>query len=323
MSEDTYTALPIFDGSNSADNGKPVKPLADPVIAFIFRSVEAGGNAMLGLVNAVLEDSGDRPISNIISIQPQKQQTGPGERKFRLDVLAETVDNEIVLLEVQIDKQRFFNTRSMVYAMDSLQSRIGKGDTWDDIALNMPRVISINMLNFNLRKNGVNFHQIIEPVYREEPREVAECHHITHNIELPKFRRLVPDWGNPLHLWLTAICRSHDQNKTLREVVDMEPALQAYENTDQSFAQFINGYGLANADEETRRQHNSWMLEMGFRMMELKAERVEGEARGEARGIKIVAGKLLQMNLPLEQIIAATGLTREEIEALPVNDGIL
>ena len=55
-------------------------------------------------------------VGSYISTQPQKQQTGPGERKFRLDVLAETVDDEIVMLEVQIDKQRFFNNRSMVYA---------------------------------------------------------------------------------------------------------------------------------------------------------------------------------------------------------------
>ena len=183
MSEETMAMLPISESNEHPDDGKPVLPLADPVIAFIFRSVEAGGEAMLGLANAVLEDSGDKPIRAIISIHPQKQQVAIGGRWFRLDVLAETIDNEIVVLEVQIDKQRFFNTRSMVYALDSLQQRIERGDLWDAIALKLPRVISINLLNFELRKNGINFHQIIEAVYREEPREVAEHHHVTHNIE--------------------------------------------------------------------------------------------------------------------------------------------
>ena len=364
MNDETPLVHPIADGNETIDDGKPVLPLADPVIAFIFRSVESGGEALLGLANAILNDSGDGPIGRIISIHPQKQQIGAGDRWFRLDVLAETVDNEIVLLEVQIDKQRFFNTRSMIYAMDSLQQKIEKGDLWDAIALKMPRVISINILNFDLRKNGISFHQIIEPVYREEPREVAEYHHVTHNIELPKFRRIEPDWSNPLHLWLTAVCRAYDQNKTLREVVDMEPELKSFEAADTAFAQFVNSYALANADRETRRQYNRWRLDQGFRKMELKAERFEGKAEGiiegkaegkaegiiegkaegiiegkaegiiegkaegiiegkaegiivgKAQGINSVAINLLKMNMPIEQIIAATSLTREEIAAL-------
>ena len=70
--------------------------------------------------------------------------------------------------------------------------------------------------------------QIIEPIYREPPHAVAEHHHVTHNIELPKFRRTTLDLDNPLHLWLTALCRAQDQNKTLRDVVDMDLELQTF-----------------------------------------------------------------------------------------------
>ena len=165
------------------DDGKPLLPLADPVIEYIFRSAEAGGEAIRGLANAIMQDSGDKPINRIISIQPQKQQISINGRRFRLDVLAESEDNEILLFEVQIGKQTFFNTRTMVYSMEPLQSKIEKGDLWDKVAFTMPRVISINIIDFELRKKENSFHQVIEPVYREEPREVAEHHHVTHNIE--------------------------------------------------------------------------------------------------------------------------------------------
>ena len=41
-----------------------------------------------------------------------------------------------------------------------------------------------------------------------------------------------------------------------------------------------------------------------------------GFAEGEAKGKADVARNLLGLNIPLEQIIAATGLTRTEVEAL-------
>ena len=104
----------------------------------------------------------------------------------------------------------------------------------------------------------------------------------------------------------------------------MEPALQTFENTDPAFAQFVGSYSLANADTETRRQHNRWMIELGFHQMELQAERaeglIEGEARGEIRGeikgVNKVALNMIKMNMPIDQIIALTELSREEIEVL-------
>jgi len=48
--------------------------------------------------------------------------------------------------------------------------------------------------------------------------------------------------------------------------------------------------------------------------------RVEGRAEGRAAGLTDVARSLLKMNMPLEQIITATGLTRAEVEALRGSD---
>ena len=48
----------------------------------------------------------------------------------------------------------------------------------------------------------------------------------------------------------------------------------------------------------------------------LEKGRATGLAEGRATGLADVARNLLKMNMPLEQIIAATGLTRVEVEAL-------
>ena len=45
----------------------------------------------------------------------------------------------------------------------------------------------------------------------------------------------------------------------------------------------------------------------------------EGEKRGEKKGKRDVALKLIRMEMDIEQIIEATGLSREELKALKEN----
>ncbi len=73
-------------------------------------------------------------------------------------------------------------------------------------------------------------------------------------------------------------------------------------------------------DERERAVFRSRRMYQTDLQSDLATAEDRGEKRGEKRGI--VAGKievarnLLSMKLPLDQIIKATGLTREEIERL-------
>jgi predicted transposase/invertase (TIGR01784 family) len=65
---------------------------------------------------------------------------------------------------------------------------------------------------------------------------------------------------------------------------------------------------LAEEREKYRRDYVSRM----------NGARREGRAEGHTEGRTDVARNLLKMNMPIEQIIDATGLTRDEVEALYV-----
>ena len=267
------------------DDGKPVFPLADPVMAFIFRSEKASGLAMHGLANAILEDSGDEQISEIISMSTQWYQPNAKGRNFKLDIFAKTSANEVILLEVQLKHQYSINTRALIYAELPIEESIQKGDTWPQIAAKIPKVISINILDYVLRKEGKNFHQVAEFVYREEPREVAEGTLTMHNLELPKFRSIEPDYSRPLHHWLTAICRSQDNRITMREVVEMDANLSSFASTNPAFAQFVTQYEIANADIDTRREMRLWEKRASLEALEMQMQFAEGRAEGEKHGI--------------------------------------
>jgi predicted transposase/invertase (TIGR01784 family) len=207
------------------------------------------------------------------------------------------------------------NERSLLYAEQSLGSVAAKGDDWLKIGAEMPRVLVINILDFNLRKNG-GFHQVAELVYREEPRELASERFGIHNIELRKFRTTTPDMSKALHCWLTAICRSQDRRKSLKEVVEMDSALRGFADDNPGMKQFVERYELASADKETRTAYRKWEYEQALNVMERQLQRAEGKAEGRAESKTEIAKKLLGLSVPIDAIVKATDLPREEIEYL-------
>ena len=75
-----------------------------------------------------------------------------------------------------------------------------------------------------------------------------------------------------------------------------------------------------SADERMRLDAENRMKAWRDEMDRLDGAREEGIGIGREQGIDIgkkdVARNLLQMNIPLDQIILATGLTRDEISSL-------
>jgi predicted transposase/invertase (TIGR01784 family) len=314
-------------------------PLADPVVAEIFKNAEVSGLAMRELINAILADSGDKLISEVIDVMPQKIDPEAQGRSYRVDVTVKTADNELAVFEVQLSRLRVTNERSLLYAEQLLGSAAAKGDDWLRIGRTMPRSLVINLLNFALRKGG-GFHQVAELAYREEPRELASERFGIHNIELSKFRRETPDLSKALHCWLTAICRSQDSGKPLKEVVEMDSALRDFADSNPGMRQFMERYELASADKETRAAYRKWEYEQALNIMEAQLQRAEDRAEGKAEGLAEgrteglaegraeglaeglaegraeVARNLLKLNMPVDAIAQATGLPREEIERL-------
>jgi hypothetical protein len=91
-----------FDSDDELEEWITPTPLSDPVFSAIFQSVEVSGLAMGSLLNATMEDSGDGPISEVVTVTPQREHSETSSRGFRVDVEARTVSGEYALVEVQI-----------------------------------------------------------------------------------------------------------------------------------------------------------------------------------------------------------------------------
>jgi len=216
----------LFDPDEGLDARVTPTPLSDPVLAAIFQDVEVSGLAMGSLLNATLDDSGDMLVGDVISVTPQRVNSGTGTRGYRIDVEAKTASGEIALVEVMLTPFVSTIERALLYAEQSLGSYTKRGTTLSEAISGMPRVIVVNILEKALRKSG-GFHQVVELLYREAPYERATDRLEVHNLELSKFRKQKdPLTGKPLHFWLTAICRSQDSKMSLEEVIRMDIQLQ-------------------------------------------------------------------------------------------------
>ena len=279
-----------FDPSEELDDWVTPTPLSDPVLTAIFQNAEVGGLAMRSFLNATLGDSGDMPVSEVVAVTPQSVHSETSSRGFRIDVEAWTESGEIALVEVQLKPFSATIERALLYAEQALASGAKRGEKLAQVTSAMPKVIVVNILEKALREAG-GFHQVVELLYREPPYQRATDKLLIHNLELDKYRRAGYErQATPLQCWLTAICRSQDEKKTLTEVVEMDPELQDYYDNDPGFAQFVRRHGEVAAMPDVRKAYRRW--EYDLILDRLDEERREADmaaqlAVSEARGVTI------------------------------------
>ncbi|MDR1871398.1 MAG: Rpn family recombination-promoting nuclease/putative transposase [Deltaproteobacteria bacterium] len=162
-------------------------PLADPVFGAIFESANLSGLALKSLVNAILADSKDPEIGDVLTVTPQRVHSGVGKRGVRLDVEATTTTNDFVNVEVQLLSFKFISDLLFLYSQMALESNLKRGSKLKDDFKIRPRSISVGILDYILRPNGKNFHQVAELYFREEPRELLVNNWELHFLQSPIF----------------------------------------------------------------------------------------------------------------------------------------
>ncbi|MDR1607123.1 MAG: Rpn family recombination-promoting nuclease/putative transposase [Deltaproteobacteria bacterium] len=212
--------------------GQDRSSLAEPGFAAIGQSIEINGLILKSLFNSTLADSGDQPIGELTAMTLHELPFGG------VALNGVTRAGEVVLLEVHSQNSPGFNDRFHLNTERSF-------DYYSPaLFLNEPikrefRVIALAILNFVLRPDAKNFHQVAELTSREEPREKLSSPYTFHFLQLPKFKEIKPDFNNPLHCWLTALVRSEESNRRLMEVVEEDANLLKFSQADQGFAQFV------------------------------------------------------------------------------------
>jgi len=158
----------------------------------------------------------------------------------------------------------------------------------------------IDFLN-GLLKKDIKSIEIREEVNLEKHREYEVLTGIKwYFIELPKFRKQNPDMNEKINQWLAFI---DDYDREMVKVAEDEKLKKA-----RIEMNYLTG------EAETRRLaelREKWEMD---RVSAINHATRKGIEEGEKKNSIVIAKKLLKLNMPLEQIIEITELTKEEIE---------
>ena len=259
------------------------------------------------------------------------EQLAKEEKYGILDLDIELDTGEFVNIEMQLANYNNIEERNTFYASKKVTEQFGPHDKYN----NLKKVIIISILDYSF---------IDLPEYVTKTVRVADNHRnyeINNNvtyyyIELDKFRNGNPDMKDPINQWLAFIDMergdlldmAEKENKIIKEAKKTYDTLTG----DAEVKRLAEIRLMSKLEEQAalasaRAKGTKYGFELGKREgHELgKKEghelgKKEGHELGKKDGLKEkqleIAKKLSKLNVPIDQISIATGLTHEEIKHL-------
>jgi predicted transposase/invertase (TIGR01784 family) len=284
-----------------------MSPLADPVIGAIFDNVQNAGLAASSLVGAILSKD-NVTIGKVISVTPQRYYKMPNQRGCRVDVVIETDKNERIIVEVQIYHDPTIFQRNLFAASRIFASESIEGATSAQMAKGMPRVIAINLLDFNVRDDNNDLLQPIKLMFTKLPLKVALNQFSIYHVQLTRLDDTPANYSDDFYCWLYVMNTARQKDLSIEEVIAMTPELQAFAERNAGFRQYCDQYNRVAADPETQEEYYRWINEQ---------MRQEGMKQGAVElAMREVARRALARNMQIADIAALTGLSEADIEAL-------
>lgn len=221
------------------------------------------------------------------------------EKGGRLDLQAKLNNGIIVNIELQLRNNRNIEERTTYYSGKVISRETERGTDYK----NIKQVIMINILDYEML--GFDEYVSETAIVLDKHREYEVLHGIKwYFIELPKLRKKNPDMNEKLNQWLVFIDNydkelvklAEKKNKTIeRAKIEMR---------------YLTGEAelrrLADLEEKWEMDYNSGM----------SYAKEEGKKEGVKENKIETAKKLIKLNMPIEQIIEITELTKEEIEEI-------
>ncbi|MGL4875280.1 MAG: Rpn family recombination-promoting nuclease/putative transposase [Clostridium sp.] len=270
--------------------------LLKPEVDFVFKKIfgnEKKPEILISFLNAVMEQN-----DKIISVEIQNTDIDKeyiNDKYSRLDIKAVTNRNEKINIEIQVKNEYNMVKRSLYYWSKMYEEDLKEGENYNSLK----RTVCINLLSFKYLKNNRyhNGYRLKEMSTNEELTDIQEIHFI----ELPKLKENDEvEVSSLLEAWISFI-----KNPESKRVKTLENSVEEIKKAKEEL-EYLSG------DKEQREIYLRRKMAIADRVSDLENAEKKG---GENMQIGI-AKKLLDMDMDMEQIILATGLSEEKIRKL-------
>lgn len=278
-----------------------IKGLLDPKMDFIFKNIfgaEKNKKILISFLNSVLKNPS--PIKTVEIKNTDIEKTFVEDKFSRLDVKAETSNNEIINIEIQLKNEYNMIKRSLYYWSKLYEEQLGEGEDYSELK----RTVCINILNFKYLKNDRfhNAYRLKEVETNEELTDVEEIHFI----EIPKLNENC-DEKDLLVAW-TEFLKDPESERVRYLEMSIEEIREAKDEL------------IKISNDKKQRE----LYEMRAKTLKDKVSALnEAERKGIEQGIQEATRKtalnLLKMGMRKEMISQATGLSIEQIKEIARN----
>jgi predicted transposase/invertase (TIGR01784 family) len=233
-----------------------------------------------------------------------------------MDVKAETNDETVINIEIQLRDQHNMRERTLYHLSKMIAERLNKGKDYQEIA----KTVTINILDFDLLGREMRFHSIFrfkDTVLNDELTDAGEIHFM----ELPILRRYIEQnkediinliGKEKLLDWLLFIDNPDSEYAKLAE------------SSDEVIGRAKDMLRTLSTDEKLREEYIAREKAIMDHYASLKAAEKHGveigEEIGEKRGIELgkieTAKNLYEMGFSLEKIAEASKIPMEKLKKI-------
>ena len=278
----------------------------NPFTDFGFKKLfgeEAHKGLLVDFLNALLP-----PKHRITNLEYAKNEAA-GEtvidRRAVFDIACTGENGERFIVELQKAKQNFFKDRSVFYATFPIREQAERGSAWD---FELAAVYCIGVLDFVFDEDRDNT-DYLHTVQLKNQHDIVFYDKLTFvYLEMPKFTKSEAELTNHTDKWLYVI-------KHLSSLEHIPASLQ-----ERIFEQAFEAAEIAQfnpAQQQAYQDSLKYYRDLN-NVIDTAAEeaREEGRKEGERRKQYEIARNLQRIGLSKNDILQATGLSLDDIDAL-------
>ena len=225
-------------------------PLTDDYIFKRVFAFEGNESVLKDLLEAILR----RNIKEVTIKNPEIIPYEKDEKRGLLDIKAETDDETVLDIEMQMEDKKNTEERGTLYAGNMITSQLQVGDDYKKLKKSI--VIFITNYNF-LKRNSyhsvgkVKFEETLPEEYvdmgYEDEEKIASKYIEFHYIELKKYKRKEPSKFTKLDQWMCVF-------------TNREGEMMLAEKENKEIKKAMNTLDFISSDPKERERHNSIIM---------------------------------------------------------------
>ena len=264
---------------------------------------------LIDFLNSLFD--GEQVVKNVTFLNSEHVGDVRTDRKAIFDVYCENEKGEKFIVEMQNASQKYFKDRSLYYATFPIREQAQKGEVWN---YELKHVYVVSLLNYDMTDSAFAQDTINHDIglLDKQTHKVFNDKLTFKYVEIAKFNKSIEELKTNYDKWIYVL-----QNLSR---LDRQPR---YLQT-EVFSRLFNQAEIARFSKTELREYEDSLK--AYRDMKNSLDNAEekgiakGLAKGRAEGKKDkaveIAKKLLEMDMPIDAIMKATGLSQEEITKL-------